>query len=329
MHPKRRRTFPLPALAALAGAVTLAGLAAAQGPPGSEGRAMEAGWEASAEPVGDATCAGCHDDVLEAMQGRIHARIERFEVQGRAVGCEGCHGPGSEHAESMDTALIRGFGPDAPAAQTCLSCHRGKGQTEWPASAHAIEGFDCTACHTIHTASRPEQSCRTCHGDVEARFQLPSHHPVREGKMTCASCHDVHGASEAALRGPFGRPLIRKDQLCYECHQAVEGPFVFEHEPVEEDCSICHTPHGSVANNLLSVSQPALCLQCHELHFHAGYDASESGEVDVGGIERENPWGPEGFRIAFTTNCTQCHTKIHGSDLPSQSVPGRGEALLQ
>jgi DmsE family decaheme c-type cytochrome len=313
------------ALVTLAGAVTLAGFAAAQGPPGSQDPPRGAGWEASADHVGDTTCAGCHEDILEAMQGRIHARIQSFEVQGRTVGCEGCHGPGSEHAASMDAAMIRRFGPDAPASETCLDCHRGKGQTEWHASAHAIEGLDCTQCHTIHGTSTPEQSCRTCHGDVEAQFQLPSHHPVREGKMSCASCHDVHGAAEAALKGPIGR----KDQLCYQCHQAIEGPFVFEHEPVEEDCAICHSPHGSVANNLLTVSEPALCLQCHEFHFHAGYDAAEAAEVDVGGFERENPWGPEGFRIAYTTSCTQCHTKIHGSDLPSQSVPGRGEALLQ
>jgi len=318
----RPSTVALLALAALAGAVSLAGLVAAQEPPGSQGAA---GRETSAEYVGDATCAGCHEDTVHAMQGQIHGRIRAFEVQGRTVGCEGCHGPGSAHAESTDPSTIRTFGAETAAASTCLECHSSKGQHQWPASTHALEGLDCTECHSIHTASLPEASCSNCHADVEASFQLPSHHPVREGKMTCASCHDVHSAEEGAIKAH----MQRKDELCFTCHQGVEGPFVFEHEPVEEDCSICHTPHGSVANNLLTVAEPALCLQCHELHFHAGYDASDSAEVDVGGIERENPWGAEGFRMAFTTSCTQCHTKIHGSDLPSQSVPGRGEALLR
>ena len=326
MHPKRRRTPPWLAAACLVCAVGFAGAATAQAQPVADHPPPSAlTWEATAEFVGDATCAGCHEDTVDAMQGTIHARIRSFEVQGRAVGCEGCHGPGSAHAESTDPQTIRRFGPDMPAAETCIECHRAKGQSAWRASAHALEGLDCTACHSIHGDAKPEASCRTCHGDVEAAFQLPSHHPVREGKMTCASCHDVHGAEERALKSH----LQRKDELCFTCHQAVEGPFVFEHAPVEEDCSICHTPHGSVANNLLTVAEPALCLQCHELHFHAGYDASVHSEVDVGGIERDNPWGPEGFRRAFATECTQCHTKIHGSDLPSQTVPGRGEALLR
>ena len=49
--------------------------------------------------------------------------------------------------------------------------------------------------------------------------------------------------------------------------------------------------------------------------------------MEVGGFERENPFGARGFNIAFTTSCTQCHIKIHGSDLPSQTVPGMGRGL--
>ena len=39
--------------------------------------------------------------------------------------------------------------------------------------------------------------------------------------------------------------------------------------------------------------------------------------------------GPSGFRQAFTTKCTQCHTQVHGSDLPSQTVPGLGGGLTR
>ena len=48
----------------------------------------------------------------------------------------------------------------------------------------------------------------------------------------------------------------------------------------------------------------------------------------MGGIERENPFGPQGFNIAFTTNCTQCLSSIHGSDLPSQTTPAWGKGLI-
>ena len=141
--------------------------------------------------------------------------------------------------------------------------------------------------------------------------------------MSCVSCHDTHAATEHQLR-----TAMRTNDLCYDCHQSKEGPFVFEHEPVVEDCGLCHRPHGAVADNLLTVNEPMLCLQCHELHFHAGL-VSPEGPVDVGGTERENPHGRYGFNMAFSTNCTQCHSQVHGTDLPSQGLASGGRGLVR
>lgn len=273
--------------------------------------------------VGDGACTDCHLEYQLPLT-QVHSRIETWEVRGHAVGCEGCHGPGSLHVEELDPELIQGFAPGGVGDRACLSCHQIKSLGQWHASTHAAEGIGCADCHKVHEVSRPFEACASCHADVAAQMQLPSHHPVREGKMTCASCHDVHGAQEAHLR-----TSMRKNDVCFDCHQDKEGPFIFEHEPVQEDCSTCHNPHGSVANNLLVANEPALCLQCHDVHFHAGYRGSDLAQVDIGGFERENPFGPEGFNIAFMTNCSQCHTQVHGSDLPSQTVAGRGRGLTQ
>ena len=280
------------------------------------------------EPVGDGagweTCTACHDEIVAGMKNQIHMRIARFEAGGRLVGCEGCHGNGAAHAEQADPELIFGF--DEPGDQkACLTCHAGGHLLEWPVSAHAAQGVECLDCHTVHGEDRPLDACQTCHGDVVTQTRMPSHHPIQEGKMSCASCHDAHAGTEMQLKTGHQRV----NDLCYQCHLDKEGPFVFEHEPVVEDCRTCHTPHGSVADNLLVANEPMLCLQCHDLHFHAGYRASEAEEVDVGGIERDNPHGPFGFNRAMTTQCTQCHVRIHGSDLPSQSVPSRGRGLTQ
>jgi len=52
-------------------------------------------------------------------------------------------------------------------------------------------------------------------------------------------------------------------ETCTRCHGEKEGPFTFEHSDVNDECTACHSPHGSVNNNMLKVSQPFLCLQCH------------------------------------------------------------------
>ena len=141
--------------------------------------------------------------------------------------------------------------------------------------------------------------------------------------MSCVGCHNPHSSTESQLN-----TNMRLNDLCYTCHQGKEGPFVFEHAPVVEDCSLCHTPHGAIANNLLTANEPTVCLQCHEFHFHAGL-LSPDGTTEVGGSEFENPYGSDSFNVSMTTKCTQCHSQIHGSDLPGQTTPGGGHALVR
>ena len=123
----------------------------------------------------DSPCADCHDEVAAAMAHQIHMRIEPFEVYGRQVGCEGCHGDGTRHMEEGDPALIRTFADPLEDAAVCLDCHGLKEQGEWQASTHAMENIGCLDCHSIHRASNPLDSCKDCHQQVYAQFQLPSH----------------------------------------------------------------------------------------------------------------------------------------------------------
>jgi predicted CXXCH cytochrome family protein len=109
----------------------------------------------------------------------------------------------------------------------------------------------------------------------------------------------------------------------------MEGPFIYEHPPVTEDCMICHTPHGSVANSLLKQGEPALCLNCHSMHFHAGI-VGVDGEFDTPQApERGGFSTPDAWKRVMLTKCTQCHSEIHGSDLPSQSISGQGRSLTR
>jgi DmsE family decaheme c-type cytochrome len=232
--------------------------------------------------------------------------------------CTTCHDPHGNVVESSRKEL-------------CLQCHNTTPIEAWHSSTHDQVGVACTDCHNPHPSSsvqqlvnmshtslqRPKrlpmsvdepQACYKCHPKIRGRTLMPSHHPIREGKVTCSDCHDPHGQSDRNLRDET------VNLVCYKCHAEKQGPFVYEHPPVEQDCTICHDPHGTVAYNLLRQPPTFLCLRCHTGHRSPPADHFGQGVADID--------GNRDLRPALYTNCTQCHSQIHGSDLPSQHRAG-------
>jgi DmsE family decaheme c-type cytochrome len=265
-------------------------------------------------PVPDATyvgsegCAVCHEDVFEYFRKTVHYKIRRFEVTGEERGCESCHGPGSAHVlERGNVDNILSFSKLTPAQSSaiCLKCHSRGHLIDWSNNLHALSDVGCNECHKSHKTTAKNMLyksdpdlCYDCHQQMQARAQFPSHHPIREGKMKCADCHNPHGSEFDIFSA------LNVNDLCYECHAEKQGPFIYEHQPVEEDCSLCHDPHGTIANNLLKQNEPFLCLRCHTGHR---------------GVQLA---GSHPSMSSFVTSCTQCHSQVHGSDLPSQSGMG-------
>jgi len=298
-----------------------------------------------ATPVGQTACAECHEDAAKKMAKSVHGRLADFELMGGTAGCEACHGGGSLHVKASDNGKILKFGELLPeeSAAVCAKCHSSGKLMEWTHGEHALADVACSDCHAIHGGEKfalkkqEPELCYGCHQEQMAKASFPSHHPIKEGKMVCSDCHNPHGELQT-------EELAR--DLCLECHARYQGPFVFEHAPVEEDCSICHDPHGSVADNLLLQNEPFLCLQCHESHFHAtrigsttassnlAFDGNKlNGAIPANnttiaasgaGIPFTNSHGTEGWKMAFGTKCTVCHSVVHGSDLPSQTTPTIG-----
>jgi DmsE family decaheme c-type cytochrome len=217
-------------------------------------------------------------------------------------------------------------------AVLCLNCHEDRQFDEWAFSSHNTAGLNCASCHSAHQAvdagagfakQDVPELCYECHSDVRASFYMPSHHPVKEGKMSCLDCHAPHGGDVALVHESSGR------ELCFSCHGEMEGPFVYEHQPVNEDCQICHSPHGSVADNLLVENEPTLCLNCHDMHFHATVEGVDGAFTIPRDPSRNGESTPDGWKRGFLTKCTQCHTAVHGSDLPSQATSGGGTGLTR
>ncbi|BBB33533.1 lipoprotein cytochrome c [Thermotomaculum hydrothermale] len=262
--------------------------------------------------VGSEACADCHEEIYDSFKFTAHGMLTNTNSK-EFASCESCHGPGSIHIETNEVKDIYSFRKLSPekVSSICLKCHLDTDFADWPHTEHFKNGVSCTACHKIHTKrgnyglkKEGDKLCYSCHMDIKAKFNLPSHHPVKENKMSCLDCHNPHGGEEYNLK-----TSERKNDLCFKCHADKQGPFTYEHAPVVEDCTICHDPHGTLVNNLLKKTEPFLCLQCHHVHFQI------REHLDVRGIA--------------SSACTHCHPAIHGTDFPSTLKTNGGSALTR
>ena len=196
------------------------------------------------------TCDGCH-----SVDYNIHTK----QVAEWNVGCERCHGPGSEHvAHASRGNIVNPAQMDALAdTDTCIQCHS-QGQPlsspiegkyyDWPVGYRVglrLQDYwkleDCTLGQTTFYYF---PDC-TAHKNRMQGNDFAQSVMYRHG-ITCSSCHDVHGtANYAQLRKPA-------EQICLDCHgpTSANGPHtatLAEHTHHKEgstgsQCVACHMP---------------------------------------------------------------------------------------
>ena len=254
--------------------------------------------------VGVETCVACHSEKGESFKNSPHGKkiplVKKIEF---TKTCETCHGPGSLHAAAAGDKSNPGFATiKNPAkmagdalAETCFTCHKQKEVMQWNTGTHSAKGLTCAKCHSVHDGHGPKNlklsptdTCLQCHKSKKMDINLPSHHPIIEGKMTCVDCHNPHGGANGNLKAET------VNETCFKCHAEKAGPFANEHPPVTENCTICHKPHGSANQQMLKYPMPYLCITCHKME-HAVTGSSKV--IDL--IKR---------------NCFDCHKDIHGSE---------------
>ncbi len=213
--------------------------------------------------VGNDLCADCHEQVAKKFLRSVHAGMTVRGADAKGeTGCEACHGPGSKH----------------------------------------VDADDHEKAATIVNPEESAEACYACHFDKESQFSLRYHHPVPEGKMTCADCHDTHGADPGK---PAKMNIARSDASCAQCHKDQTRPRLFEHEALREGCASCHDFHGSIDDKMLVENDNNLCFKCHaQVQTGAGV-AAVGTRNHHSNIARATCWG------------AGCHTAVHGSNVDS------------
>jgi predicted CXXCH cytochrome family protein len=214
------------------------------------------------------TCDGCHS---------VDYDIQTKKVAEWNVGCEKCHGPGSEHVEHATRGnILNPSRMDYVAANdTCVQCHsQGRpltspiegGYYDWPVGYHVgqkLQNYWQLEDHKLGEQSFTHFADGTAHKNRMQGNDFVQSVMYRRG-VTCFDCHDVHGTGNyAQLRKPV-------DKICLDCHEpgSRNGPrtaTVEEHThhktgSTGSQCVACHMPK-------IEVTIPGVFVSAHTFEF--------------------------------------------------------------
>lgn len=235
------------------------------------------------------TCDGCHS---------VNYDIHTKQVAEWNVGCERCHGPGSEHvAHPTRTNILNPSAMDDVASNdTCIQCHsQGRPRTglidgkayDWPVGYHVglrLADYWKLEDNTLGQTDFLHYADGTAHKNRMQGNDFVQSVMYRHG-VTCATCHDVHGTDNyAQLREPA-------QKLCLNCHgpNSPNGPHAAS---LEE-----HTHHkdGSPGSQCVSCHMPKIETQGVPGSFVSSHTFQFITPAMTDKYKMPNP-------------CTSCHT---------------------
>lgn len=190
----------------------------------------------------DATCLFCHASrVQPARPGTAHGFDDPAFLQD-GVGCERCHGPGSEHVKAngrvamVNPARLTGERRDS----VCMQCHL-EGEARISRTGRSQEdyrpGDRLSEFVTIFVREDDARQRRAAVSHVESL--AVSQCKIKSGDaLSCLTCHDPHVTPGAAERSASYRAK------CLGCH----APMAEGHHRGEPDCTTCHMPRMESAD---------------------------------------------------------------------------------
>jgi hypothetical protein len=236
-------------------------------------------------------CGGCH---------ATGVNVEKYTFSETSIGCEACHGPGSQHVslprtalfEKRDTIVNPAKLTAGIAVQICGSCHtRGNSKhPDYPESGWPI-GYEVgMVLEPIYESSYDRADMRRLYPDFSSRSHhqqyidwIQSEHATQG--VTCTSCHAVHRLGIAPTR--FQTKEAGSSQ-CLSCHTMI-NPNRAHSIHSFANCLGCHMPKiASTAEPndirshtfnarapMESLEDPNLPNSCQICHYHKDEDIQE------------------------------------------------------
>jgi predicted CXXCH cytochrome family protein len=184
-------------------------------------------WKPAQAVDGSTQCIGCHTTGYDPAT-KTSAQL--------GVGCEACHGPGSEHVggpKKNPMMKPKELTPERQ-AMICGQCHS--------------VGHDTSGKYAFPVGFRPGDDLAQCFVDAKptspgrnqqySEFITSKH---SKSGVTCVTCHNPHNTSTnpAQLKKPV-------TELCLGCHAATIKDLA-SHAPSAPEgatCATCHMPDG-------------------------------------------------------------------------------------
>lgn len=174
-------------------------------------------------------CGQCHTTgyTIGGHKDEMQGMIGTWNEDG--VGCEACHGPGSEHVANPVEAKLN----VSRTSLFCGQCHvRGSSlevhpdrlhheqYPDWYNSPHRAAGIECVHCHNPHDTSDKQYSVMGIYSTIKpARLSIfigsdgdrstIDYKVMADSKELCGQCHEIQANG-----------LNHADATCVDCHMA-------------------------------------------------------------------------------------------------------------
>lgn len=225
-------------------------------------------------------CAGCHASGVNP---------DRRTYQEQGVGCEACHGPGSNHVKALPGYEIATVNNPRrmttyAASQICGSCHtRGKdleGKYPYPAGYMTSRGIANLRLYFNHASKEENPDMFWPSGDSKLGYMQyidwqQSEHA--KAGVSCTSCHTIHVSTSTFQTKFIG------DKLCKSCHSTMGNKYAHGIHTFGS-CIACHMPRTGK-------SAEAGDRRSHTFNF-----ISPELSIKMGGVDKQ------------PNSCSGCHS---------------------